>query len=67
MIKNKACVETSVIGYKLDIKLHFIEYFMGGGAFFAPLVQVDRGGYVECPRLSTRGGRGSKLVQNWST
>ena len=40
---------------------------MGGGAFFAPFVHVDRdGGYVECPRLSTRGGEGveigSKLV-----
>ena len=39
---------------------------MGGGAFFDPLVHVDRGGYVECPRLSTRGGEGvrfgSKLV-----
>ena len=57
MIKNKACVETSVIGYKLDIKLHFIEYFRGGGGFFAPFVHVDRGGgYVEYPRLSTWGG-----------
>ena len=35
---------------------------MGGGAFFAPLVHVDReGGYVECPRLSTRGGEGVKI------
>ena len=55
------CVESSVIGYKLDIKLHFIEYFMGGGAFLAPFVHVDRGGYVECPRLSTRGGEGVKI------
>ena len=33
-----------------------------GGAFFAPFVHVDRGGgYVECPRLSTRGGEGVKI------
>ena len=53
--------KSSVIGDKVAIKLHYIEYFIGGGAFLAPFVHVDRGGYVECPRLSTRGGEGVKI------
>ena len=36
--------KSSVIGVKVVIKLHYIEYFMGGGGFFVPFVHVDRGG-----------------------
>ena len=50
-LKTKACVflcaKSSVIGDKVDIKLHYIELnwiFYGGGAFFAPFVHVEKGG-----------------------
>ena len=47
--------------------MNLIEYFKGGeGLFFAPFVNVDRGGgvmYIECPSLSTRGGGGQNWVQ----
>ena len=41
------CVKSSVIGYKVDIKLHFIELYLtfyGGGAFcpFCPRGQRGR-------------------------
>ena len=32
-----------------------------GGGFFCPFCPLGQGGYVECPRLSTRGGEGVKI------
>ena len=38
-----------------------------GGGICPPFVHVDKGGeVVKCPRLSTRGGEGVKIGQNWS-
>ena len=37
---------------------------IGGGAFVQLLFTWTRGGYVKCPRLSTRGGEGVKNCQN---
>ena len=64
MIKNQVCVflcaKSSVIGDKIDIKLHYIELLLflsmwtGGGCRMSTLVH-------------SRGGRGSKLGHNWST
>ena len=36
----------------------------GGGAFVHFLSKWKGGGYVKCPRLSTRGGEGVKIGQN---
>ena len=67
-LKTKACVflcaKSSVIGDKVDIKLHYIElnWIFYGGGFFCPFCPRGQGGgYVECPRLSTRGGEGVKI------
>ena len=49
--------------FKLAIEFNLIQYFMGGGAFFAPFVHVDRGGCRMSTLVHSRGGGG----QNWST
>ena len=60
------CAQSSGIGDKVDINyitLNLIEYFMvvGGGLFCPFCPRGQGGGYVEYPRLSTRGGEGVKI------
>ena len=51
-----------MLSHQSRYKLHHIELcFMGGGLFCPFYPRGQGGGYVECPRLSTRGGEGVKI------
>ena len=55
------CSKSSVVGNKVDIKLQYIEYFIGGGGLPLLSTWTGGGGDVGYPRLSNRGGGGVKI------
>ena len=50
----------SVIGDKVDIQLHYSEYFMGGG-FFCPFCPRGQGGVCRMSTLVHSRGEGVKI------